>query len=152
MRKSLIIIMLLGAIGCGTFSATVSTSNVTKPVLVGKVTKIKGMPQNDFGMQSANFEVSVEDSVVRSVAGPDEMAITSTAEGANKLDVELSDLIAKEPKGTLIVHDISFIGKNTDGLSYFLLALVSGGRANLMDEGVWVQVNGGVYTQGGNKK
>ncbi len=65
--------------GCST--VTLTTSNVDRPVMLGKVLTINGSPEEKFGTDKESFDVDV-------VAGASS-GDGKTISGANKLDTEL---------------------------------------------------------------
>lgn len=138
-KQILLFIVLLGLIGCGTLPVTVATSNATKPVLVGKVTKIKGEPQVAMGEQLADFHVEAVNSRKTRVQG-DYAVSTHSTEGANKFDVELLSLASEKPEGTPVITGISVGGHKSEAL--FLTILFQG---SLSDDITRAGIDGSLY-------
>lgn len=128
MRKNLLLllftIMLFGVWGCAVAPTTVTTSNITSPVLVGPVMKIKGDLQamtletkrREFDIEIENFYyfewlVTTMSSRTRSEQG---------AEGTNKFDAELLKLASGESLEGIKIDNIS-LGSRTSGTGFWIL-------------------------------
>lgn len=129
MKKILLafFILILGISLAGCTTSTLRAANVTVPVSVGPVLKIKGQPDKPQGKM--DFDMSAES--IGGATGGSVQIVVKTKETSEKFDVELLKLTAVYPADRIAVSEIYFG-------SYFFAA---GG----VIEKVWTGIKGVVY-------
>ena len=110
--KFIIFIFLLVIFGCAVppRKSTSLAQNVTIPVMVGPVVKLKGKPNEKLGSKYSEFCISVKDEWFSSE--------DYTKEGSNKIDAELLKIISSQNDKVIVRsnnHNMKVMIKRTFG-------------------------------------